>query len=530
MCMNFPTVARHPAMAVGGRSFSRRVAQCKGVLMSRAVRTSELMWLRLFRRFDGRSGTLQGQLRDMLVHAVMEGFLAPGAALPASRVLARTLALSRTTVTLSLQALADRGLLVSRPRSGYFVADALQQPLSATSQQAGGPSAAGATDWRRRLQLQPSAQRNIEKPLDWQQQPYPFIYGQFDATLFPFRDWRACTLESLQARSVRQWATDLIDRDDDALVDEIHRRLLPARGIWADRDEILVTNGAQQATFLLAMLLVGPATRVGIEDPGYPDARNNFALRTRHVRALPVDAGGLVLGRSVARCDFVYVTPSHQCPTTVTMPLERRRELLEMAGRADFVVIEDDHESELNFTGQSTPALKSLDTAQRVIYVGSLSKTLVHGLRLGYLVAPAALVRELRALRRLMVRHVATNNQQTAARFIAHGHHEAYVRRLNLNYRERARVLLQAIATHATQLQPTVAQGGSALWVSAPSGVDTAVLGRTLYQRGVVVEPGAVFYARPGGLCNQMRIGYSSIAVDSIEAGVREIARALKDR
>ncbi len=498
--------------------------------MSRTARTSDLMWLRLFRRFEGRSATLQGQLRDMLVHAVMEGYLAPGAALPASRALAQTLSLSRTTVMLALQALADKGLVVGRARSGYFVTEVLQSHLSRARQGAQPARAAGIANWRQRLQLHPAAQRNIEKPLDWQQQPYPFIYGQFDASLFPFRDWRACTLETLQPRAVRQWAADHIDRDDDALVDQIHRRLLPARGIWADRDEILVTNGAQQATFLIAMLLVGPSTRVGVEDPGYPDARNAFALRSRHLRALPVDAGGLVLGPAVARCDYVYVTPSHQCPSTVTMPLQRRQELLAMAGRDDFIVIEDDHESELNFSGRPTPALKSLDSAQRVIYVGSLSKTLAHGLRLGYLVAPAELVRELRALRRLVMRHVSTNNQQAAASFIAHGYHEAYLRRLNLAYRERRLILLQAIARHAPQLVPTLALGGSALWVSAPPTVDTSALARSLHQRGVVVEPGAVFYAHSAGVCHRMRIGYSSIGADRIEAGMCEIAHALNGR
>jgi len=495
--------------------------------MSRTARTADLMWLRLFRRFERQADTLQGQLRDMLVHAVVEGFLAPGAALPASRVLAQTLSLSRTTVSLALQALADGGLLVSRPRSGYFVADGSRAVVAGAVQAHRQAVPAGGTNWNERLVLQPSAQRNIVKPPDWQQQPYPFIYGQFDASLFPFRDWRACALESLQARAVRQWATDHIDRDDDALVDQIHRRLLPARGIWADRDEILVTNGAQQATFLLSMLLVGPATHVGIEDPGYPDARNTFALRTQHLQPLPVDSHGLVLGAAVSGCDYVYVTPSHQCPTTVTMPLERRQQLLALAGRDDFVLIEDDHESELNFNGQPTPALKSLDNAQRVIYVGSLSKTLAHGLRLGYLVAPAALVRELRALRRLVMRHVATNNQQAAASFIAHGHHEAYVRRLNLAYRERSLAVHEALRRHAPMLAAVTARGGSAVWVTGPPSLDGRVLAAGLYESGVVVEPGEVFFAAARQHRNQLRIGYSSIRADRIDAGMRLLAEAV---
>ena len=495
--------------------------------MSRVARTSDLMWPRLFRRFEGRASTRQGQLRDMLVHAVVEGFLSPGQSLPSSRLLASELKLSRTTVTLAFQALMDQGLIVGRPRSGYFVADQKLATFVVARRRADQRALRGSVNWHDRMVLTPSIQRNIVKPSDWQQRPYPFIYGQFDATLFPGREWRECVLESLQSRSVRQWAPDHLDRDDDMLVEQIHRRLLPARGIWVERNEILVTAGAQQATFMLAALLVGPTTTVGVENPGYPDARNNFALRTAHVRALRVDGEGLAPSAALSSCDYVYVTPSHQCPTTVTMPLARRHALLARAERDDFVVIEDDHESELNFSGHPMPALKSLDTAQRVIYVGSLSKTLAHGLRLGFIVAPSDLIRELRALRRLMMRHVPTNNQQAAASFIAHGHHEAFVRRLNVAYRDRSRALDAALHAHAPMLAPMAAKGGSALWVAAPSELNTSDLAQRLYEQGVVVEPGEVFFAGTKRPRNPMRIGYSSIGLDRIDAGVRIIAREI---
>jgi GntR family transcriptional regulator/MocR family aminotransferase len=495
--------------------------------MTRRARTSDLMWPRLFRRFGGGSRTLQGQLRDTLVQAVAEGFLAPGQALPSSRLLAAMLGLSRSTVVLALQVLVDKGLLVARARSGLYVGAPLAAPPSAARDRAPADGADGGIRWDERLRVRPSGQRNIRKPADWQQQPYPFIYGQFDASLFPAADWRECVLESLQGRALRRWAPDHIDRDDDALVDQIQRRLLPARGIWAGRDEILVTNGAQQATHLLATLLVGPSTVVGIENPGYPDARNTFLLQTRHVRALRVDERGLVPGPALAGCRYVHVTPSHQCPTTVTMPLERRLDLLARAARDDFVLLEDDHESELNFEGTPTPALKSLDTRGRVIYIGSLSKTLAHGLRLGYVVAPVALVRELRALRRLATRHAPTNNQQAAASFIAHGHQEAFVRRLNAAYRDRANALRAALAAHAPGLAPAAARGGSALWVAADKGVDARALTERLHAHGVVVESGDVFFHGGRQPRHHLRIGYSSIPVDRIPAGVRLIGREL---
>lgn len=497
---------------------------------NQAARPSEKMWQRLFRRFQPQATTLQGQLRDMIVGAILEGFLAPGAAIPSTRTLARTLKISRLTVTLAMQALADQGFVVSRARSGFYVSS--EPPSTSLGARAARDTvrpnalhdAMPPTPWTPRLVFKPSTQRNISKPADWQRHPFPFIFGQFDAALFPLRDWRRCVIESLQSAAVMGWAQDRVNSDDEQLVDQIHQRLLPARGIWVRRDEILVTAGAQQGMYMLATLLLDSKSVVGMEEPGYPDARNNFLLRTKKVLPLPVDGDGLVLGADLGRCDCIYVTPSHQCPTTVTMPLDRRQMLLELAERDDFIVIEDDHESELNFSGRPTPALKSLDRTGRVVYLGSLSKTLAHGLRLGYVVASKEVIHELRALRRLIMRHPATNNENAAALFIAHGFQESYLRRLNRAYRERAGALRAALSTHAPHWQFHDALGGSALWVATPPGTDTGVLAARALAQGIVIEPGAVFFASARPPHNYMRIGYSSIALNRIDEGVRRLS------
>lgn len=495
--------------------------------MGTTVRRGYAMWARLFRSVQAQSPTLQGQLRDMFMHAVLEGFILPGEALPSSRVLARSLGLSRTTVMLTLQSLVDKGVIVGKPRSGYYVVKDLLSARLEAACRTGQQSATTGGMWDGRLMMTPSRQRNIEKPLDWQQLPYPFVYGQFDGSLFPVADWRECALEVLQPRVLRRWAPDHIDHDESSLVEQIQRRLLPSRGIWVDRDQILVTSGTQQAIFMLGTLLMGPDTRIGVENPGYPDARNCFLLRSRHIRPLSVDEEGLIPGPDLAQCDYVFVTPSHQCPTTVTLSLDRRQALLQSAQRHDFIILEDDHESELNFSGKPTPALKSLDAAQRVIYMGSLSKTLAHGLRLGFVVASADLIRELRALRRLIMRHVPTNNQCAAASFIAHGHHEAYIHRLNSVYRSRAAALRSALAAHAPELAQRPSHGGSALWVEGPEGLDTRALSRRLYARGVVVEPGDVFFWGADPPVRYLRLGYSSIPETRIESGVRILAEEL---
>ena len=483
------------------------------------------IWAGLLPRFAGSSATLQGQIKEMMVHSILAGLIPASAAIPSSRSLALALGVSRNTVTLALQMLVDKGFLVARERSGLFVNPDIV--LGQANRVPGETDPSGELSWGARLKSRVAEQRNIAKPVNWQDFAYPFVYGQFDASLMPLADWRACSHQSLLAPAVKKWSQDHVDRDHEGLVNQIQHRLLPSRGIVAQRDEILVTGGAQMACYLLAHGLVGRDTVVGMEDPGYPDARNNFELRTSKVVPLPVDEQGLVPTRRLGQCDYAYVTPSHQCPTSVTMPLARRHALLELARRKDVVLFEDDHESELNFSGRPLPALKSLDTEGRVIYLGSLSKTLAHGLRLGYIVAPAALIRELRALRRLMMRHVPSNNAHIAGLFIAQGHHDAFIRKLNVTYRDRRQALVAALDKWMPEFTVSEAEGGSGAWVQGPPGFDAVALAQAGQARGVLIEAGQVFFARPGAANRSCgRLGYSAIPMAAIEAGVRELMAA----
>jgi GntR family transcriptional regulator/MocR family aminotransferase len=482
------------------------------------------IWAKLFPQFSGSSATLQGRVKEMMVHSILMGLVPPGAKVPTSRALASALGLSRNTVSLAMQVLVDKGFLIAVSRSGLVVnSDILLGQAVRSSPQT---TAQAGMQWDKRLVTHLESQRNIIKPANWQEFAYPFIYGQFDASLVPLKDWRACAHQALFAPAVKKWAQDHINRDSEALLDQVQHRLLPARGILARRDEILVTAGAQMACYLLANVLLERNTVVGIEDPGYPDARNNFLLRSDHVKALPIDADGLIASRAMGQCAYVYVTPSHQCPTTVTMPLARRQEILALAKKRDVVLFEDDHESELNFSGRPLPALKSLDTDGRVIYLGSLSKTLAHGLRIGYIVAPAELIRELRSLQRLIIRHTPANNAHTASLFIAQGHHDAFIRKLNVTYRERRELLTRAFAKYLPQFQIMPSQGGSGAWIKGPDGLNTQTLAENCAARGVLIEPGDIFFKKSSlATLSHLRLGYAAIPGSLIDAGVHAMAQ-----
>jgi GntR family transcriptional regulator/MocR family aminotransferase len=246
------------------------------------------------------------------------------------------------------------------------------------------------------------------------------------------------------------------------------------------------------------------------------------------VALLPVDEKGLVPNESFNACDVVFTTPSHQFPTTVTMPLERRLELLKRAARHDVLIIEDDYEFETNYVNEPCPALKSLDDEGRVIYVGSLSKTLFPGLRLGFLVAPANVVAQARALRRLMVRHAPNNNQRTAALFLSLGHHDTLIRRLHRAYRSRWEVMGEALNRHLPDASRVPSFGGTSFWVKGPQRLDSEEMAREAAARGVLIEPGRIAFGAADAPRNFYRLAFSSIDESKIEPGIRILSELVR--
>ena len=481
------------------------------------------MWERLFKISSERKVSYQRQLRETIVTAILDDKLPLEIPLPSSRELAKHLGIARNTVVLAYQQLIDEGYLVSRERSGYYIDKTmlngrvnLKQPEPA--------EARTQPDWTRHIKFHPSQQRNIVKPMDWKKYPYPFLFGQLDPSLFPVTDWRECCRQALSVSDIQDVTPDHIDTDDPLLIEQIQARILPRRGVWASRDEILITMGAQQALYILADLLIDKDTKLGIENPGYADARNIFSLKSPEVLPLEIDANGVVPGDQVNQCEFVYVTPSHQSPTTVTMPMERRERLLADAEAQDFLIIEDDYESEINFVGEPTPALKSLDSGERVIYIGSLSKTLAPGLRIGYMVGSRELIAEARALRRLMVRHPPTNNQRLVALFLSMGHHDSLIHRLSKTYQERWQVMGDALNRHLPESTRIPSFGGTSYWVEAPAQLDTRELKNLAKEQGILIESGDICFMQDDPPQNFIRLGYSSISANQIEPGIKKLA------
>ena len=471
-------------------------------------------------------GTLQARLRVWLVEAILSGKIGPGMRLPSSRAMATLLRVSRSTVSFAYRALADDGYITARSRSGYFVSRSF---LSRVDQRAvADAQEIPENKLSARFSLPIAERASLQKTRDWRNQPFPFVYGGIDETLFPIAAWRDCTRRALSKKYFDAWMDDRHDSDDPLLIEQICQKILIRRGIMAHPDEVMVTMGAQNALYLIARLLTRSAVSVALENPGYHDARSIFRNCGASLISVPVDECGMIVDR-IGNADLAYVTPSHQFPTNVTMTLQRRLELLSWATAHDALVVEDDYEFETNFTGHETMALKALDRGSRVIYVGSLSKSLMPGIRVGYVVASREMIRAMRYLRRIELRHPPGNNQRTVALYLALGHHDAQIGRLHKVYAERWRVLADALDHHLPGWATRSTFGGSAFWLKGPDWLNSEHLAARALKRGVVIVWGQTYFDEDGAPKNFFRMGFSSIPKERIPEGVQRLAAVVEE-
>jgi GntR family transcriptional regulator/MocR family aminotransferase len=453
-------------------------------------------------------GDLSARIYRQLRDAVLDGRLRAGERLPPTRELARRLAVSRNTVAVAYDRLTADGFLTGRVGAGTYVTGSLPAPKPRKTPSARGPQPKAI--WR---SLPPPAATVADAP------EYDFRVGIPDAALFPLETWRR-----LLARELRSGFAHYADPGGHAdLRAAIARHVGVSRSVRADADDVLVTQGAQQALDLLCRVLLSPGDRVAIEEPGYRQAKLLFASHGAEVVGVPVDGEGLDVAALPSRTKLVYVTPSHQFPLGTPMSLARRTALLAWAERADAVVVEDDYDSEFRFSDRPLEPLQSLDRGGRVAYVGSFSKTLLPLLRLGFLVAPSSLRDALRTARQLSDWHGDVPAQAALARFVDEGLFARHIRRATKVYAERhERITSTVDRVFAGRLR--VVPSAAGLHLCALADADLEPIAARAAAAGVAVQ---TLSDLCGGSPSPGRVlGYGSIPVERIDDGLAALDRA----
>lgn len=458
--------------------------------------------------------SLSRQLEDGLRGAILGGSLAPGARLPSTRALAARLGVSRTTVLAAFDRLLAEGYLAGRTGSGTYVAGDIVWPRPSRAPAAAGLSRRGAL-----IAGTPITAARAEGT------PMPFRTGVPALERFPADVWAA--LGDARLRDVAATAAGYPDAaGHPALREAVAAYLTEERSVRCTPDQVVIVTGSQQAIDLAARVLLDPGDPVWIEDPGYLGARGALVAAGATVLPRPVDAEGITIGAGQAR--LVYVTPSHQYPLGVTMSLRRRLALLDWAASAGAFVLEDDYDSEYRYSGRPLAALQGLDAAGRVIYVGTFSKVLFPALRIGYLVAPRALVPAFTAAATLAGRGGPPLPQAILADFIAQGHFARHIRRTRHLYAERQARLVAAAQRHLRGLLDVPpAPAGMHLLGWLPSGADDRAAAALAAAAGVeTIALSALAQApQPRGA---LLLGYTGFAPDDLEAAAIRLARALR--
>lgn len=458
-----------------------------------------------------RSATIpvHRQIYQWVRGAIAVGTLRAGERLPSARGLASQLGIARGTVDAAYALLVGEGYVVTRGPAGSIVS-----PLLAM-----GSLPARAVPTRRPM---PAGGRPLQDvPL--------FRLGLPALDAFPRKLW--CRLAAREARSLRPAAMSYPDPAGHLpLREAIAAYLAISRGIVCAPGQIIITAGYQGALSLIQRVLLRPGDQVWLEDPGYYITRDTMHLAGATIVPVRVDAEGLCVADGVAQAAgarLAVVTPSHQSPLGMTLTLQRRLALLAWAATAGGWIVEDDYDSEYRYTGPPSPALKSLDAQDRVLYAGSFSKVLMPGLRLGYLVVPEPQVAACTEASRLTDGGQPVLPQAIVAGFMAEGHFGRHLRRMRLLYAERRAALASALAGEfGDRLRIELRAGGMHLLARLPSDANDAAMCARANAAGLAVAPlsaAAIDYACGPGLL----LGFTNIASEMAPMAARRLREAI---
>ncbi len=470
------------------------------------------LWLTLMDGTPRQGMGLRERLCAALREAMRNGSLPQNTRLPATRVLAQDLSLSRVTVEAAYAQLETEGYVRRHTGKGSFVAVQALAPAVTPSSRKGHPLVTAACLSQRGQGMVDTG--GCLEPLQLQ----AFAAGSPDLRAFPHAVWRQLTNRRLRmAPEALMRYGDPQGRED--LREAIAQYLQTSRGVRCSAGQVLVLTSSQQALQLLAALLLDPDDRVWMEDPGYRGAQAAFVASGAQLVPRPVDAEGMVPDFSLPAPRLIYLTPTHQYPTGHTLSLQRRMALVDYAKRTGCWIVEDDYDSEFLYDSRPTPSLQGLDDAGRVIYIGTFSKTLFPSLRIAYVVLPDALVQPMVTARSVYDGHVAQLAQAVTADFMEQGHFSAHLRLMRQLYRSRRDLMLECIAQRLPWAQVLHSSGGLQLSVELPPGAETRLTHQAT-AKGVATPSLGKLYARPAAGDGWL-LGFAALQPADIQEGMR---------
>ncbi|MGZ5198603.1 MAG: MocR-like pyridoxine biosynthesis transcription factor PdxR [Telluria sp.] len=474
-----------------------------------------------------------GLLHAQLVEAIRDGRLAPGTKMPPTRAAPALFGIARNTAAELYHRLLNEGLLVARQGSGTFVAPALPE----------GVDPAGRTTHQlASMRINPIwLDESVTGPMRfWQDgapepapQDQPWVElrpALVDSRLFPFALFRQLLARQLRSLETKppSFRSPQGNQGNYLLRQAVTRHVAVTRAIGCHAGDLLVTAGAQQAFDLLARVLVVPGeTVVAVEDPGYPPMRAAFAAAGARIVPVPVDQEGLVIDAIPSNAAVICVTPSHQFPLGVAMSPQRRQALLALARRNGAVIVEDDYDGEFRFDGAPLSALRTNEAADHVFYVGTFSKCMLPALRLGFLIAPAWAMPALVTAKNCLDWHCPSFLQMGVGAFVADGHLTRHVRKMRQIYRQRRKVVLDALRQDfAGRLAPIPSAYGMHVTALLAPGQDAAGVAAGMRDAGFRMHTLDRYYVgagrRPG-----LVFGYGIADQAQLESALRLLSRLL---
>jgi GntR family transcriptional regulator / MocR family aminotransferase len=483
---------------------------------------------------ENETAPLHRQIYESIRVSILNGDFGSRMRVPSTRLLAEHLGVSRMTVVNAYDQLLAEGYLEGRIGSGTFVASRLPEEFLHTAKAP--RSRSGQPNKTRKLNLSAYG-KHLVKHMPELKASYssipaiPFQHSLTAIDEFPFEIWSKITNKCLKY-SYREVSGYGDPGGYRPLRQAVGTHLRSARGVHCEDEQIIITAGAQQAVFIVAQVLLARGDTVWLEDPSHMCATDIFRARGTRTVSVPVDDEGFDHKRALnmaKAAKLAYITPSRQFPLGMTMSLRRRLNLLEWANENEAWIIEDDYDSEFRYSGRPLASLQGLDQHDRVIYVGTFSKTVFPGLRLGCTVVPPDLVDVFAAARALIDQHGPLLNQVVLAAFISEGHFERHVRRMRTVYRERQGFLMHEIDRHLKGVLevPKTDSGMHAVgWL--PKEMDDQLVSHHAQELGLRVAPVSNYsvnrLTRSGLL-----LGYTAFNERQIKDSVKKLERVLAE-